>query len=61
MRNSYGLTKARREQVEIAREEFTTVGEEVNNLLEVDLKVFEEQLSEAGIPWTTGRAIPDFE
>jgi len=59
MRNSYGLTQTQREQIEIAQDEFKEVGQEVRNLLEVDVKVFEEQLSEAGIPWTTGRAIPD--
>jgi hypothetical protein len=59
MRNSYGMTDTQREQVEIAREEFEEVSKEVKNLLEVDVKVFEEQLGEAEIPWTTGRAIPD--
>lgn len=61
MGNSYGITQTQREQIEIARGEFSEVGKEIKNLLEVDVKVFEEQLSEAGIPWTTGRAIPDID
>lgn len=59
MRNTYGITQTQREQVEIAREEFSTVSAEIKRLLEVDVKSFEELLNEAGIPWTAGRAIPD--
>ena len=59
MRNTYGVTETQREQVEIARDEFGTVSEEIKNLLDVDLKVFQIVLDEATIPWTKGRSIPD--
>lgn len=61
MRSTHGITKTQKEQVEIAKQEFKTVSKEIKNLLEVEMKQFEEQLSKAGIPWTSGRAIPDFE
>ncbi len=56
--NTYGITKAQREQVEIAREEYTEVSETVNKLLGKELKSFWKKLDDAGIPWTPGRAIP---
>ena len=58
MGHTYGVTATQREQVEIAREEFGKVAEEIENLLDVDMKVFQEQLDEAEIPWTKGRPIP---
>ena len=59
MRSTHGITKTQREQIEIAKEEFKTVSQEVKNLLEVDFKAFQQRLGEAGIPWTAGREIPD--
>ena len=59
MGSTYGITKTQKEQVDIAKEEFNTVSGEIRNLLEVEMKSFEARLNEAGIPWTTGRAIPD--
>lgn len=57
--NTHGVTKTQREQVEIAREEFTILSVKIRNLVEKDLPEFEKRLNEAGIPWTPGRAIPD--
>lgn len=57
--NTYGFTKTQREQIEIAQEEFDAVAAEVRDLLEIDFKAFEGELNEAGIPWTSGRGIPD--
>ena len=48
------------EQLEIATQEFTESLSGIRDLLEVDLKLFEQQLNDAGIPWTPGRPIPDF-
>ena len=59
MRSTYGFTQTQRDQIDIAIEDFDEVSEEAKQLLEIDLKVFEDQLDEAGIPWTKGRAIPD--
>ena len=56
--NTYGITKAQREQVEIAREEYAEVSETVNKLLGKELKSFWKKLDDTGIPWTPGRAIP---
>ncbi|MDG1875632.1 MAG: hypothetical protein P8J27_17100 [Mariniblastus sp.] len=58
MRNTHGVTPSQKEQVEIARDEFLPLAKKVKDLLEKDLKSFESQLSDAGIPWTPGRAIP---
>ena len=60
-RSTYGVTETQVDQVEIAREELVEVSEEVRKLIEIDLKVFEDQLDEAGIPWTSGRAIPEID
>lgn len=57
--NSYGFTQTQREQIEIARTDFKAVKEEVKRLLDVEMKALEAQLSESGIPWTSGRPIPD--
>ena len=59
MRNTHGITQTQREQVEIGRQEFEALSSDIKTLLEEEFKSFEDQLSEAGIPWTTGRAIPD--
>jgi hypothetical protein len=58
MRNTYGITKTQKEQIEIARQEFATVSTEIKNLLDVEVKSFEAKLNAAGIPWTPGRPIP---
>ena len=59
MRNTYGVTQTQRDQVEIARTEFAEVSQTVKSLLAEDVKAFEASLDEAGIPWTSGRPIPD--
>ncbi|MEM7782988.1 MAG: glycosyl hydrolase [Planctomycetota bacterium] len=58
MRNTYGFTETQKEQIEIAKEEFGAISEQAKKVLEIDMKLFEEQLDDAGIPWTRGRAIP---
>ncbi len=57
--NTYGPTKTQREQFGIARGEFDSLTTKIRKLLEQDLPEFEKKLNEAGIPWTSGRAIPD--
>lgn len=58
-RNTHGVTKTQREQVDIARKEFKTLSAKIRNLVEKDLPEFERRLNDAGIPWTPGRVIPD--
>ncbi len=57
--NTYGVTQTQKDQLNIAKTEFGTVLGGLRDLLEVDMKLFEQQLNDAGIPWTTGRPIPD--
>lgn len=58
--NTYGVTATQKKQLEIATREFKEQLGGIRDLLEVDLKLFQQQLNDAGIPWTSGRSIPDF-
>ena len=61
MGNTYGITQTQREQVAIAKNEFSEAVDEIRELLEIDVKLFEQRLDDAGIPWTPGRSIPEFD
>jgi hypothetical protein len=57
--NIYGPTKTHRRQYEIAQEEYQEVIVTLRSMLENDLVQFGKKLDQAGVPWTTGRDIPD--
>jgi photosystem II stability/assembly factor-like uncharacterized protein len=56
--STYGPTKTHREQVEIATELFEAVVGDFESFVE-EIEAFEVELDEAGLPWTSGREIPD--
>jgi hypothetical protein len=56
--STYGPTATHRRSFEIARDEFTTVRERINQALQVDMVDLEKKLEAAGVPWTPGRAVP---
>ena len=58
MGNTHGPTKTQLRQVEIAREEYTAVYDQIVTLIEKDLVELKNELDKAGAPWTPGRAIP---
>ena len=58
IRGTQGPTETHRQQLEIARTEFADIREELKSLLEDELEEFEKKLDDAGIAWTTGRALP---
>jgi hypothetical protein len=57
--NIYGPTKTHRRQYEIAQEEYQEVIVTLRSMLENDLVQFGKKLDQAGVPWTTGRDIPE--
>ncbi len=59
MRQSYGPTLTHRRQYEIAREEFESVSDRINDVLNNDVPALKQKLDEAGAPWTPGREIPE--
>ena len=48
-------TKTQMRGIEIAREEFTALHQELIQLIEIDLVELETELAKAGAPWTPGR------
>ncbi len=56
----YGPTQTHREQYRIAREAFSELYPGVRQLVEEELPALERRLEDAGLPWTTGRALPDW-
>ena len=57
---THGPTGTHREQYRVAREAFSAMYPELQRLVETDLPALEERLEEAGVPWTTGRALPSW-
>ncbi|MCY3704406.1 MAG: glycosyl hydrolase [Gammaproteobacteria bacterium] len=57
---THGPTGTHREQYRVANEAFSAVYPELQQLVETDLPALEERLEEAGVPWTTGRALPSW-
>lgn len=55
---TYGPTQTHREQVAIAKEQFDAIVGEFESFVD-ELEAFETELDDAGVPWTSGRAIPD--
>ena len=56
--STHGPTETHRQQYQIATEQLAEVIAEFSDFVESDLEPFQESLDEAGLPWTTGRAIP---
>ena len=59
MRGTYGITKSTKEQYEIGVKEFEEIREDLFKLLDEELEAFEDEVDEAGIPWTQGRDLPE--
>ena len=55
---THGPTGTHREQYRVARDAFAAVHPQLSQLVESDLPALEARLEEAGVPWTTGRALP---
>ncbi len=54
----HGPTGTHREQYRLARTAFDALYPELARLVDADLPELEESLEDAGVPWTTGRALP---
>jgi hypothetical protein len=59
MGTTYGPTKTHRQDFEIAQEEFETMIGQVKELIEIDFVNLQKKLEAAGLPWTSGRPIPE--
>ncbi len=53
-----GPTQSHRQQYRIARDAFTAIYPDLQQAIQTDLPALEGRLEAAGIPWTTGRALP---
>ncbi|NOG55662.1 MAG: glycosyl hydrolase [Planctomycetes bacterium] len=58
---TYAPTGTCRQQYEYAADEFEGVLSDLRQLAEHDLPDLEEQLEQAGAPWTPGRRLPDWQ
>jgi formiminotetrahydrofolate cyclodeaminase len=58
MRGTYGITKAAKEQYKIGVEEFEEIQDDLFKLLHEEIEAFEDEVDEAGVPWTKGRDLP---
>jgi len=56
--STYGPTKTNRQDYEIAKEEFEAVHAKAKRLIEADFVKLQKDLETAGVPWTSGRPIP---
>ncbi|PCJ53668.1 MAG: glycosyl hydrolase [Planctomycetota bacterium] len=55
---SHGPTQTMRDQVEIARSEFAKLQPAIQALLESKVPALKAKVDAAGVPWTSGRALP---
>lgn len=55
---SHGPTGTMREQVEIARNEFAKLQPSIQAMLENNVPAMKAKVDAAGVPWTSGRALP---
>ena len=60
-RSSYGPTGTHRQQFEIAQEEFAEVVDELKSVLDDDYEALKSAMDDAGVPWTPGRELPEFD
>ncbi|MHC4244696.1 MAG: hypothetical protein ACYSU4_19980, partial [Planctomycetota bacterium] len=59
MRSTYGPTQTHRGDFEIAKEEFEALVGLIKKLVEIDFVNLQKKLETAGLPWTSGRPIPE--
>jgi photosystem II stability/assembly factor-like uncharacterized protein len=59
LRNTYGPTQTHRRDYEIGLEMYRETLGTMKTLIEVDFEQLKEKLDTAGVPWTTGRRIPE--
>jgi len=52
------ITATNRRDYAIAADEFSSILEELRQVIEVDLKKLETEMESAGAPWTPGRSLP---
>lgn len=57
-RSTYGPTPAIRDSLTIATQELTELRNQLSQLIEQDLKAFEQQLDSQGAPWVSGNPLP---
>ncbi|MEM9931109.1 MAG: glycosyl hydrolase, partial [Bacteroidota bacterium] len=57
-RSSYGPTVTARRNVDIAKEEFKKLRDELTVLIEVTMPALEREIREAGAPWIEGQPLP---
>ena len=57
--NSYGPTETHRRDYEIGREQYEEIAGDLKTLIESDFVQLQEKLDQAGVPWTSGRSIPE--
>ena len=57
--STYGPTKTQQTEFEIARQEYDEIIGTLNVLIDTDFAQFQRKLDAAGIPWTSGRRIPE--
>lgn len=55
---TYGPTQTHREQFEIAEAQYAEIEDALRGIIEDDMTTLKEELDEAGVPWTSGRAFP---
>ncbi len=59
LNTTYGPTKTHREALKIATKQYASVYDELKSLIEEQLDKLKQQLDKAGIPWTSGRKVPE--
>jgi photosystem II stability/assembly factor-like uncharacterized protein len=56
---TYGPTATHRRSLEIAEQRFAELQVDLRQAIDVDLPELERRMAAAGVPWTTGRPVPD--
>ena len=56
--NTYGPTKTQRREYEIGREQYAATIGTLKKLIDVEFAKLKQDLDKAGVPWTSGRALP---
>jgi photosystem II stability/assembly factor-like uncharacterized protein len=60
MSSTSAPTATQQQGYEIAASLFTEIYNDLSQLIEVDLPAFQQRLEAAGVPWTPGRGMPDW-
>jgi hypothetical protein len=60
MSSTSAPTATQQQGYEIAAALFDEIYDDIRQLVEVDLPALQQQLEEAGVPWTPGRGLPDW-